>query len=502
MTLVLRLVSFGCTQWTLRVLDPSTLGRASIQLELLLSTVVFLSREGFRLALTRHIDRDNLSVAWLSVPMSALVSFSALLWHLRTNAENDYRQAGVLYCLACFIEGSAEPAIIVSLRNMQLTTKASAEALATVAKTVVGVFALHHWRDDWPISAFGWAQLAYAVVYFIYAYSRSSVPVPKLPLDMPSCYLVIVFTLQGFFKHLLTEGDKIALTMLSGSYDQGVYAMGAAYGGMAARILLQPVEESARLLWSRQALDDSSNKSPKIERVMALEQSYTVLTKLVLYLGFLFSFVAVNYTYILLNLLAGRRWGGNETASGVLSAFCVYTAFLAANGITEAFVYAVASSATDLGRLGAAHTVVGTLFAGLAPLAVARYGTVGLVAANCLAMGCRTIYSVVFAGRYFAKLRHEPLSKVLSQLLRSMAPRGVVMAAFALSYLVTKTSQAIMYQRLTEAKHEVGSRAWLILASQHVAVGGACVFGLSILGYMVEGNFRRSVTAIWSGKQD
>jgi oligosaccharide translocation protein RFT1 len=33
MTLLLRLISFACTQWTFRVLDPSTLGKANIQLE-------------------------------------------------------------------------------------------------------------------------------------------------------------------------------------------------------------------------------------------------------------------------------------------------------------------------------------------------------------------------------------------------------------------------------------------------------------------------------------
>ena len=60
-TLVLRLVSFGCTQLTIRALDPSTLG-TNIKLELLLTTVLFISREGFRLALTQNVATETWTV--------------------------------------------------------------------------------------------------------------------------------------------------------------------------------------------------------------------------------------------------------------------------------------------------------------------------------------------------------------------------------------------------------------------------------------------------------
>ena len=154
-------------------------------------------------------------------------------------------------------------------------------------------------------------------------------------LDWPTISLTVVFTLQGFFKHLLTEADRIVLTAVSGNYDQGVYAMGSAYGGMAARILLQPLEENARLLRSRLAFENQPplqphNKSTSlISPIMdPLEESYTVLVKLVLLIGFVFSCVAVNYTHLLLNVLAGRQWGSNPQALSVLSAFlCLHGIF-------------------------------------------------------------------------------------------------------------------------------------------------------------------------------
>ena len=76
-TLLFRLVSFACTQTTFRLLDPETLGKASIQLELLLTTVLFISREGFRLALTRNISSDSWNVAWLTIPVVSLVALSS-----------------------------------------------------------------------------------------------------------------------------------------------------------------------------------------------------------------------------------------------------------------------------------------------------------------------------------------------------------------------------------------------------------------------------------------
>jgi len=498
-TFLLRIISFGCTQWTLRLLDPATLGKASIQLELLLSTVLFLSREGFRLALTRNISNDNWNVAWLSVPVATLVSVLALFYHLHnaSESEKDYRMAGILFCLASCIEGWAEPCILLALRQMNVALKASAEGMATLAKTFAIVIALQYLQDDWPVTAFGLAQLVYAVVYALFLYTKTWYDLIGFrkdePLDGRTCYMTIVFTGQGFFKHFLTEGDRFVLTRLSGSYDQGVYAMGSAYGGMAARIILQPIEENGRLLWSRQAAAES---------VEPLKKSYTVLVKLTLYVGFIFSCLAVNYTSIVLNVLAGRKWGNNQEATAVLTAFCVYTAFLAWNGMTEAFVYGVATSGQDMGRLGLVHTVVGILFALLASWAVPRIGTVGLVAANCIAMFLRALYSVIYAARYFAKRQEKPVLSTLGNLLHQMFPHRAVILAFAASFWVTGTSLDRFTVQSQELEVETGSVTWLLFAAQHIGVGVACVVGIISLAFPLENDFRDSVQSMWHGKQD
>jgi hypothetical protein len=120
--------------------------------------------------------------------------------------------------------------------------------------------------------------------------------------------------------------------------------------GLAARLLLQPLEENDRLLFPRQGAlvaigNDVSGRDSKKEEgsvtfnlLQDLEDSYFFLLRVVLYIGFLFSAIGSNYSSVLLRLLAGNRWGSNPE----------YTAFLALNGITEAFVYGVARSGNDV----------------------------------------------------------------------------------------------------------------------------------------------------------
>lgn len=225
-TLGLRLLSFVCTQVTFRFLDPTTLGKANIQLELLLTSVLFLSREGFRLALTRNLSPDNWNVAWLTIPVVTIIASITLLWHLYVATDPDYRTAGILYCIGSWIEGCAEPAVLHFLRNMDTAKRSSAEALGTMVKAIATVAGLNYFGSQ-SVTAFGVSQLLYASTYAAYLYWNAwhSMRKPSKRFDKPTCSKVLSFTLQGIFKHLLTEADKIVLTTLSNSYNQGVYAL-------------------------------------------------------------------------------------------------------------------------------------------------------------------------------------------------------------------------------------------------------------------------------------
>lgn len=498
-TFVLRLISFVCTQVSLRWVDPTALGQASIQLELLYSMINFVCREGFRLSLIRPSSDWN--VAYLTIPTTAFFATLVGIRHTQYNAapEDDaFRQAGLYYCCASFIESLAEPFVLHALRQFQVSVKASAEGFATVAKTFALVVLLTRFKSQPQLLAFGSAQIVYAVVYFSYLFF-SLAPAITRPqwksLDRQTLYMTMVFTIQGFFKHLLTEGDRITLVALAGSYDQGVYAMGSSYGGLAARVLLQPIEENARLLWSRQHIVPS-----KSARQDELRQSYCLVVKLVLYLGFICSTLAVHYTTLLLQMVGGSRWSDNPQASSVLSAFCVYTAFLAWNGSTEAFVYGVAQKASDMGRLGVAHTVVAGVFALLVPVAVAMYGTIGLVGANCISMLLRSLYSLHFATQFFARRwgTEKGSKSIAIALIRDMFPQPPVLLCFVGCFVFTRISRDVFLSNT----HLVGSAEWMQLAFKHIAVGVTVGVGTLTAAYFTETELRRNIQMIRRQKQE
>jgi oligosaccharide translocation protein RFT1 len=540
--LLLRLISFGCTQITIRTLDPSALGKASIQLELLLTSVLFISREGFRLALTQNISPQNWSVAYLTIPVITIVSGTTLLWHILSTAAarggeeeddntlNDYRIAGILYCLASWIEGCGEPFVLYYLRKLDVPKRVSAEGIATVTKTIVTVIGIQCLSSkSYQVTAFGLAQFTYSITYTSYLYYNAHTELdwisvnerigwPSLlqNLDWDTCYVTLIYTLQGFFKHLLTEADKIVLTTMADSYDQGVYAMGASYGSIAARMLLQPLEENGRLLWSRLA---ATTDNDGICNNVQLKESYTTLVKLVSYIGLVFCCIAVNYTNLLLNILAGRKWGANSEAANVLSGFCIYTAFLALNGMAEALVYAVGGSSSgttatninatkEMTKLTFVHTITGVIFAISAYILVARYGTLGLVAANCVAMSIRSIYSLFFAARYFPSTTssrkqgdEKQQSMTLLQLLSVIMPHPVILVSFVATWASTFWSLQMLKAKDYHLQLDIHNKDWLLLTGQHLALGISFVIGIVSLIVVLERPFLQSLTAMVGGRR-
>jgi oligosaccharide translocation protein RFT1 len=478
----------------LRFVDGSTLGKANVQLELLLTTVLFLSREGFRLALTRNLSPESWNVAWLTIPLVTLIASAALVVHIliaNNQEDSDYKVAGILYCIGSWIEGCAEPAVLHFLRNMDTPKRSSAEALGTLVKAVTTVAGLSYFGSQ-SVTAFGLSQLMYAITYTSYLYwnAMPSLQKPSKSFDLPTCYKIFTFSLQGILKHLLTEADRIVLTTISNSYNQGIYAMGSSYGGMAARILLQPLEENARLLLSRLAIQKA---------IPDLERAFVVLVKLVLYIAFLFAFVAVNFTNLLLNILAGQKWGSNEEAASVLSAFCVYTAFLASNGMTEAFVYGVTSAGIEI---GVSHTATGVIFAILAPSVVAQYGTVGLVALNCLAMLIRSACSMYFAAKFLGEKQSKPTILVLKRLLKQSIPHPIVIGSFISAFALTRWSLGRLQDQDLHASLQFRNKKWLLLTGQHLAAGAACVVLIISLAISLEKYWIRSLRSMIRPKYD
>ncbi|KAI8991366.1 Rft protein-domain-containing protein [Mycotypha africana] len=175
-----RMLTFSLNQLVLRYVSKATFGMASVNLELLASTILFISREGFRSALVRSNKSQQTLINLAYVPtvfgfFITWVTCAYYLWSLSAE-ENEqfpyYSLSVLLYGAASFLELMVEPLFILALNR------------------------LCYW------------------------------------LDRPLLTLGVTMTLQSFLKHILTEGDKMLISVQSSSQDRGIYAFVVNYGSL------------------------------------------------------------------------------------------------------------------------------------------------------------------------------------------------------------------------------------------------------------------------------
>jgi oligosaccharide translocation protein RFT1 len=251
--LLTRLLSFTLNQLLLRYITPSIFGFATVQLELLSGTVLFLSREGFRIAVQR--ERGDLqrivNVAYIpfltGVPATLVGCYS--LWR---GADAEVRQLGgftgsiVLYGIATLVELAVEPCFAITQQMFLFRVRTTAEGTAVLTRCVITyISTIYFTRRGQLVEGgalpFGLGQLAYAVilagVYSSIISKRASLTPRKITdgsvsywFHRPTLWLAFSVTGQSLFKHLLTEGDKVVLTILTTSSTQGIYALVSNYG--------------------------------------------------------------------------------------------------------------------------------------------------------------------------------------------------------------------------------------------------------------------------------
>lgn len=204
---------------------------------------------------------------------------------------------------------------------------------------------------------------------------------------------------------MLTQGDALILTSVVSLYDQGAYALASNYGGLVARMIFQPIEESSRNLFSKLCAKlpnkknaDASSVREAAEVLSAILKAYSILSLTAWTIG---PAIAPQ----LLDIVGGARWSATG-AGAVLSAFCYYIPLLAINGVTEAFVAAVSSS-SELHQQTALMTAftAGFAIAAFVLVRVLNLGAVGLVWANCMNMLARIVWNWFFVKSYLGNYK-------------------------------------------------------------------------------------------------
>ncbi|ATY58824.1 oligosaccharide translocation RFT1 [Cordyceps militaris] len=328
-----------------------------------------------------------------------------------------------VYGLAAMVELLSEPCFVLLQSAMLLRTRAAAESVGACARClVVFVVAAHAARRGRDVGVMPWAlgQLAYgAALVLVYVSSGwrigARVGYSLLPRRIQQQHTDTSFFLARFYqptirlagsmmaqslvKHLLTQGDTFLISLLASPAVQGSYALANNYGGLLARLLFQPLEESTRTYFSKLLV--KPEKTPSAVRE-ANKSLHTLLRLYLLLSGFVVS-IGPFAAPPVLRFIVGRRWDGSG-AGDVLAMYCLYVPFLAVNGLTEAFVASVATEA-EVHRQSVWMGFFSAMFAGSAYLfmGVLGLGAQGLVYANIVNMFCRILWSLLFIKRYFTR---------------------------------------------------------------------------------------------------
>ena len=464
--------TFIGNQFLLRFLSPSLLGIA-VQLELVSVTSLYFARESLRVALQRRQpssgvkgstareEKDprnaqgretqtvvNLSylAVFLGLCVSTIFGYSYL--HSATDEvlQSPYFNASFqIYAAATLLELLAEPAFVIIQQKALYKDRARAETGAAMARCISAclVTVLGHRRGFAPsILPFALGQAAYAAtllaLYLLPTLRLSRIESFKLvPVRVSSpatgtvyhldlfhktiLSLASTMYLQSIFKLFLTQGDALIMSFLSSLADQGAFALASNYGGLLARLILQPVEESSRNTFGRllapAAPADSSTtdrastsstdndaagdaKKAMTNNVRAATQYLTtVLHAYLTFARFLILFAPPLIPTLVTYLLA-PQWRTAAT-SRLLCTYCYYIPLMAVNGILDAFVTSLATPAQLRGQ--SLWMLLFTALYGLAAwvmMSVWDLGSVGLVGANMLNMGMRIVWSSVFVHRW------------------------------------------------------------------------------------------------------
>jgi oligosaccharide translocation protein RFT1 len=174
--LLSRVFTFVLNQALVRLVTPQVFGTASIQFDLLLSTILFLSREGVRNALLRSsnpsakskesllIDNVTLLPVLLGIPVTILAA-SAYLYSSSssTSSQPHFHLSAVIYALAAFCELLSEPLYIRAQNELRFDVRVRTEGTAVFMKTVVTFLTLVLLSPEWALVAFAAGQAAYGL---------------------------------------------------------------------------------------------------------------------------------------------------------------------------------------------------------------------------------------------------------------------------------------------------------------------------------------------------
>ena len=470
-----RLVTFAMNAFVLRHISRDVLGLVNVRLNLLDDTIMFLSKEGFRLACLSHKGKEGwqkvINLMWLTVPVS--IFWSVIFYHIwvsylpspSLDLLEQYKEAALIVAVSGVGQMLAEPPWVAGQVLMFVRLRVVMDTVWVMTRVVVLCIAVTYMPDR-VVIVWAWghalAGLLYVLGYYLafyiiikvnkkhqdkiacnhFPFSSVRDLLPSYPsqfsVNQDQWTVATSFLGQGVMKQILTEGERYVMTIFSllTLSEQGIFDVISNLGSLAARFIFRPVEESAYFffsqLWKRNVAVDLQDKENSDKVQLGLFR----LLRLMLLLGLIIVLWGFSYSHLLLHL-----YGGYTLTDGVgpqlLRSQCLLILFLSVNGITECFARA-AMSEGEINSYTRAMSLISAMYLCLAFTLTKMLGPVGFVLANCCNMAIRIWFSVRVIRKIFSSLPTSPLS--------GLAPDNDILFLLLSGGVTCQLSEIYIYQ--------------------------------------------------------
>ncbi|CAF1105439.1 unnamed protein product [Adineta steineri] len=453
--LLFRFLHFFLNALIFRQIDGNIIGIANVRLQLLYTTILFLSREAFRRTVPKLTDIRSvqlyINLIWSIVPVGLSIISLSLPFILFINTDSAekypyYYHACFFYAFAAFIEILSEPFYLLATVTLNYHINIYIEMFASTIGFTLQAFLIYK-NSESALYYYGFGYIIYSLLitlsYYIYFLTRQNGERHRLFLITSFKDLLIrptspyvdyklfsetkTFFYQGIWMKILTEGERYIMSIFNlVSYkDQGIFDTINNLGSLLPRLIFSTLEESAyayfqqtlqrtktindehiqddeMLVKPRQ--DEQINEvppSPTEQQTIRLNALtfYNYLLRFVIITSLLVITFGIPYSRFLLNL-----YGGSNLIEGpgplLLRLYCIYILFLAINGITEAFAQAT-MSIKQLEDYKYLIMKFAATYLVLFYILIKSIGIHGIIIANCLNMLARIITNSLHIYRYF-----------------------------------------------------------------------------------------------------
>ena len=432
-----KIVTFVLNLAVIRRVNAAVFGVVSVELDLYLSTVLFLAREAVRRVAIRHDAvrdaRQIVQLSWLAAALGTVLAALALPLFAdtaRADASAHYA-ALVLYGLAAVLELLGEAAFNLVQGRMLFAVRGIGEMVALLLRAVAiaGLVYGAGWAGYAPFVIGQLLQSAATSVILTAALVRGA-DAPLAARDLlPSASGMLLaarthwrlfagFQVQSVLKLVLAKGEHLFFVFVLAAdgavrEQMGTYAAVSHLGSLVVRLVFAVVEEQAFTTFSKET--DAARRGALL----------AIIVRAMGLLGLLFAAFGPPYAFYVVHLLYGASWSDGD-APLLLGHYAVYVAVLGINGVLEAFVHAVATK-DQLGRLNRLLVVNCAVQLASAYVLLPVFGVSGLILANGLAMLVRIGQNVSFV-RW-----HQPAVE-----LHAALPLPVTLGAYALAALAAR----------------------------------------------------------------